>query len=449
LQKYRFYGNIEATKEATMQRNRFLTDMLSTLFDRSRASRKDDDPRDIKKLCYALLSQEGDVSGQKLAEITLARYRAFDDTKKLAFFQFLNEELDIDAKLLAQLASAYDASRSTEDFAKVADASAAKRRKLLRRLNQPMGATADLVAMRVDLLRLLKDSPELSRTDLDFVLLLRSWFNRGFLVLKAIDWDAPARLLDKIVAYEAVHEIDDLDDLRRRLSPPDRRCFALFHPAMPDEPLIFVEVALTRTIPGSVDVLLSEDREAILPEDARTAVFYSISNCQQGLKGISFGNLLIKQVAKELSVAFPQLTQFVTLSPIPRLKAWLATQTEDVTYGAIAQAVLNNTATPEELRAVAARYLTNAKGRGGLPYDPVARFHLGNGAEIHDVHANADSSYNGRAQSSGAMVNYLYDLSRVERNHSNFSNDGVVVASKTVTALTKEPPKAKLREMTT
>ncbi|MGJ8610181.1 MAG: malonyl-CoA decarboxylase domain-containing protein [Octadecabacter sp.] len=430
-----------------MQPNRFLTDMMSNLFDRRRASRKDDDPRDIKELCYALLSREGDISGQKLAEVILTRYRAFDDAEKLAFFEFLNEELDIDATALAKLATEYAETRTTDAFTRMAEASAAKRRRLLRRLNQPTGATADLVSMRVDLLRLLKDNPDLSRTDLDFVLLLRSWFNRGFLVLKAIDWDAPARLLDKIVAYEAVHQIDDLDDLRRRLSPPDRRCFAFFHPAMPDEPLIFVEVALTETIPSSVDTLLAEDHKTIMPEDARTAAFYSISNCQQGLKGISFGNLLIKQVVKELSRDMPQLTHFVTLSPIPRLNAWLATQTDDAANGKIASAVLEGTATPEELRFIAAKYLTSAKGRANLPYDPVARFHLGNGAEVHAVHANADTSKNGHAQSSGAMVNYLYDLARVETNHSDFSLNGVVVASKAVTALSKEPPKVKPREV--
>lgn len=430
-----------------MQRNRFLTDMLSTLFDRSRAARKDDDARDITQLCYALLSPEGDVSGQKLAEVILARYRAFDDSEKLAFFQFLNEELDIDAKSLAELALDYDASRTTEAFEKVALASAAPRRKLLRRLNQPAGATADLVAMRVDLLRLLKEAPDLSRTDLDFVLLLGSWFNRGFLVLKAIDWDSPARLLDKVVAYEAVHQIHDLDDLRRRLSPPDRRCFAFFHPAMPDEPLIFVEVALTKTIPGSIDALLTEDRAPLSTDDARAAVFYSISNCQQGLKGISFGNLLIKQVVQELSLEFPHLTHFVTLSPIPRLNAWLATQTEDEANGTIASAVLDGSASAEELRYIAAHYLTTAKGRGNMPYDPVARFHLGNGAEVHEVHANADNSENGRAQSSGAMVNYLYDLSRVETNHGDFSREGTVVKSKAIAALIKEAPKAKPKEV--
>ena len=426
-----------------MQRNRFLPDILSTLFDRRNAASKDDDPRDTYQLCHALLSEEGTVSGQKLAEIILGRYRGFDDTAKVAFFKFLNDALDIDAEALAELAAEYAKTRSNEAFARVAQASAAKRRQLLRRLNQPTGATAVLVGMRVDLLRLMKQTPELARTDLDFVMLLRSWFNRGFLVLKQIDWDAPARLLDKIVAYEAVHEIHDLDDLRRRLSPPDRRCFAFFHPTMPDEPLIFVEVALTATIPGSVDTLLSEQRDPLLAEDARAAVFYSISNCQQGLKGISFGNLLIKQVAKELAVEFPQLTHFVTLSPIPRLNTWLESEQDDPVHGHIATTVLDGTATPEDTRAMAARYLVGARGDTGTPFDPVARFHLGNGAEIYDVHANADSSANGRTQSSGAMVNYHYDLAQVERNHRDFALTSKITASKTVTALAKVAFKTK------
>ena len=430
-----------------MQRNRFLPDMLSTLFARSRVTGKDNDPRDMAQLCYALLSDEGEVSGQKLAEVILDRYRASGDDKKLAFFQFMNDELDIDARALADLAAEYAETRAANAYARVAEVAAPKRRKLLRRLNQPSGATADLVNMRVDLLRLMKDAPELARSDLDFALLLRSWFNRGFLVLKQIDWDAPASLLDKIVAYEAVHEINDLDDLRRRLSPPDRRCFAFFHPAMPDEPLIFVEVALTKTIPGSIDALLSEDRELLMTKDARVAVFYSISNCQDGLKGISFGNLLIKQVAQELSLEFPHLTDFVTLSPIPRLNTWLVSQTSDPTYGHVAAAVLAGDAPPEDVCAMAARYLVEAKRDDGTPLDPVARFHLGNGAEIHAVHAGADSSENGRYQSGGAMVNYLYDLSLAERHHTDFARNATVATSKSIKALIRAPFKTKPEEL--
>lgn len=420
-----------------MQRNRFLGDILATLLQRTGMAGPSDDTRDIYALCRALLSAEGEVSGQKLATTVLARYRALSDEDKRAFFAFLNEELDLDAKVLATLAAEYDADPSPTAFAKLSAAAEPQRQELLRRLNQPLGATADIVAMRVDLLKALKEAPELARTDHDFVHLLRSWFNRGFLVLKAIDWDTPARILDKVVAYEAVHQISDLDDLRRRLYPPDRRCFAFFHPSMPDEPLIFVEVALTETIPGSVTDLLSEDREPLVAEDAKVAVFYSISNCQKGLTGISFGNLLIKQVVAELSLSFPQIAQFVTLSPIPGLNKWLATQCDDPEVGHIAQAILEQRADSQDLRAMAARYLLNAKRDDGMPLDPVARFHLTNGAMVHDIHADADTSENGIGQSSGAMVNYLYDLGMTEKNHADFEFHSIIATDKPARALSK------------
>lgn len=430
----------------TVQRNRFLTDMLSTLFDRSDRLRGKNDARDIQDLCRALLSTEGVISGQALAATVFERYRSLSDKDKYAFFMFLNDELDIDAQALATLATAYADDHTPDAFVALSKAAEPKRQELLRRLNQPMGATADIVAMRVDLRRILKDSPELARTDHDFSHLLRSWFNRGFLVLKAINWDTPARILDKIVAYEAVHQINDLDDLRRRLYPPDRRCFAFFHPAMPDEPLIFVEVALTEAIPGSVTKLLSEGRTPLEAEDAKVAVFYSISNCQKGLSGISFGNQLIKQVVAELSLAFPQLQDFVTLSPIPGLNHWLATQTDDPTHGHIATAILEHRATPQDIRALAARYLLLAKRDDGMPLDPVARFHLGNGAQIHDLHAGADMSANGLKQSSGAMVNYLYDLAQTQRRHEEFALKSVVAAAKPALALSTATLTAKPKE---
>lgn len=415
-----------------MQRNRFLTDILSTLFDRRNAQLRADDARDIYQLCDALLSQEGDVSGQKLAAGILERYRDLTDDEKAAFFGYLNDDLDIDVAALASLALHYAEAPTTDTFKRLSSAAEPKRQELLRRLNQPPGATAELVSMRKDLLPLTRDNPALERTSLDFVHLLRSWFNRGFLVLKQINWDTPARILDKIVAYEAVHQINDWDDLRRRLYPADRRCFAFFHPSMPDEPLIFVEVALTDAIPGSIDAVLSEERDPLAAEDAKVAVFYSISNCQRGLAGISFGNLLIKQVAAELALEFPQLTHFVTLSPIPGLRKWIKSQPDDDAT----ENILEGSAPPDDLRAIAARYLVLAKRDDGLPVDPVARFHLGNGAEVHDIHAQADSSQNGMAQSGGTMVNYLYDLSRTESNHEQYALEKTVAASRSVRALT-------------
>ncbi|MEO9516806.1 MAG: malonyl-CoA decarboxylase [Paracoccaceae bacterium] len=431
--------------ETPVQRNRFLGDLLSTLFDRSGTLRSSNDKRDIYELCRALLSPEGVVSGQTLAATVLERYRSLPEEEKPAFFSFLNDEFDIDVPELTALAAAYADDPSLPAFKALSKSSEPKRQELLRRLNQPVGATADIVAMRVDLLRNLKTNPEIARSDHDFVHLLKSWFNRGFLVLKAINWDSPARILDKIIAYEAVHQINDWDDLRRRLFPPDRRCFAFFHPSMPDEPLIFVEVALTETIPGSVTDLLSDGRTPLEAEDAKVAVFYSISNCQKGLSGISFGNLLIKQVVAELSLSFPQLEKFVTLSPIPGLNQWLATQTDNPDHGHVASAILEHRAEPQDIRIMAARYLLTAKREDGMPIDPVTRFHLGNGAEVYDIHANADMSKNGLKQSSGAMVNYLYDLSLTDRYHEDFALNSVVSAAKPAQSLLNSalPPKPK------
>ena len=309
-----------------MRRNWVFSDLLPRIFERSANSMKDGDARSMKELCQALLSEEGEVSGYTLAATLLARYRAADQAARLDFFKYINAELDVDAKQVSELALKYAEDPSPEAFRLLCEVSEPRRQELLRRLNQPMGATRDLVEMRVDLLRFKKKNPELSRTDYDFVHLLKSWFNRGFLVLEQITWDTPAGILDKIVAYEAVHQISDLEDLRRRLAPSDRRCFAFFHPSMPEEPLIFVELALLTEIPNSIEGLLSEDRDPIEPETATTAAFYSISNCQKGLAGISFGNLLIKQVVAELSLQLPELKTFVTLSPIPLLSDWLRTQ---------------------------------------------------------------------------------------------------------------------------
>ena len=431
-----------------MQRNRFLSDILSTLFTRNAALAKAEDDRSIIQLCEALLSAEGEVSGHTLASVVLARYRGLSDDAKAEFFSYLNDAMDIDGEVLADLAAEYATTQSAALFRTLSKAAEPRRQELFRRLNQPVGATAELVAMRVDLLRLMRDVPELARTDTDFIHLLRSWFNPGFLVLKKIDWDTPARVLDKIVAYEAVHQINDFDDLRRRLYPSDRKCFAFFHPAMPDEPLIFVEVALTKAVPSSIQALLSEDREPLAAETARVAAFYSISNCQKGLRGISFGNFLIKQVAAELAAEYPQLTDFVTLSPIPGFNAWLGSQLENPTFGNIATEVLNGAGTKEQIRALAAHYLVEAKRSDGKPLDPVARFHLGNGAEIHDLHGAADLSTNGLRQSSGAMVNYRYDLSRTDANHEAFEQHNIVAASRDVQQLSTINPTQKPKELT-
>ncbi|MDD9707661.1 malonyl-CoA decarboxylase [Seohaeicola sp. SP36] len=409
-----------------------LGDLLTTLFERRRAGDVTASGKPLPTLCRALLSGQGEVSGMKRAAEVLMRYRTATPEEKVAFFRFLADEMDLDPAAVSAAAQAYADSPDAKHMAALLEAAEPPRQELLRRLNQAPDGTADLVAMRVDLMAAAKDAPDLARVDLDFRHLFASWFNRGFLVLRRIGWESPANILEKIIAYEAVHEIHSWDDLRRRLEPPDRRCFAFFHPAMPDDPLIFVEVALTRGIPGAIGPLLAEDRRPLGPGEVDTAVFYSISNCQAGLRGISFGNSLIKQVVDVLGREVAGLKTFVTLSPIPGLSRWIETQ-DDAARDMLAADPA--TLDAEALRRLAARYLLEAKAKDGAPLDPVARFHLGNGAEVHEIHAAADLSPKGRQQSCGAMVNYLYDPARVEQNHEAFATHQTIAATRGVKAL--------------
>ncbi len=402
----------------------FFAGLFASVFDRRyrTAISHKAEGQTIEALCQNLLGNHGEVSGSTLARLILDRFAVMDSAEKLSFFQYMTHGLEIDAEAVVDTLKTYREAPSKSSYRAFAAACEPKRQELTRRLNQVEGGTGQLVAMRMDLLELLRDHPLLEPLDVDFQHLFSSWFNRGFLVLRPINWSSPAEILEQIIAYEAVHAIDSWDDLRRRVQPTDRRCFGFFHPAMAGEPLIFVEVALTRGIPNSVQELLADGRAAIDAEDADTAVFYSISNCQAGLAGISFGNSLIKQVVADLSRDLPGLKTFVTLSPIPGLNKWLEGADPDASASAAPQ-------------ALAAHYLLEAKRPNGMPLDPVARFHLGNGAMVHAVHANADLSANGMAQSNGTMVNYLYDLSQISRNHEQFVTEKTVVASADVRAL--------------
>ncbi len=403
-----------------------LAELLSTVFERRQRTGQSapSDGRPLQELADALVGSAGETSGLALAEEILTRFETEDDDGKIAFFRHLATAMNIAPEDVRATLSTYEKDPSKTSYRAFMAAAEPKRQELIRRLNRLPNATGMLVRMRADLLRLGRGEPELEALDMDFRHLFLSWFNRGFLVLRPINWESPAHILEKIIAYEAVHAIDSWDDLRRRLEPSDRRCFAFFHPSMPDEPLIFVEVALTNGVPGSVQMLLSEGRSAIPTSEADTATFYSISNCQAGLASISFGNSLIKQVASDLATEVPSLATFVTLSPIPGLTGWL--QSEGIAW---------EEADAEKLRGYAADYLLNAKRGGGQPLDPVARFHLGNGAIVHRVHADADTSDKGRAQSAGTMVNYLYDLGKIAQNHERFATTQEVVASAEVKSL--------------
>jgi malonyl-CoA decarboxylase len=407
----------------------FFSEILSSLLDRTPglARRVNDDNQPLESLCAELLSSRGDVSGMSLAQLILDRYAGLDKDGKLNFLIHLATDMDVRADKATQALHTYQQAPTAENYEVLTAMVEPSRLQLIRRLNQTHDATAKLVAMRQDLIGFLKTAPELAKLDIDFKHLFGSWFNRGFLVLRPINWSSPAHILEKIITYESVHEIQSWDDLRRRLQPEDRRCFAFFHPAMPDEPLIFVEVALTKGTPNSVQNILREDRVAISADSADTAAFYSISNCQSGLAGISFGNSLIKTVVQHLLRELPQINNFVTLSPIPGMMKWL----NSIGYA-------DKVVDAESQIRLAAHYLLNVKHKNGQPLDPVARFHLNNGALIDAVHANADTSAKGMAQSCGVMVNYLYDLDRISENHEAFANQNTVVSKKTIRTLAAE-----------
>jgi malonyl-CoA decarboxylase len=395
----------------------------------------------------ALLSRRGEASGVMLARLVLEAYADASAEEKHLFLRTLCENFGADEAALTTAIEAFREAPSPRAAARINAASEPRRREVLRRLNLAPEGTPALVRMREDVLARLREEPDLKPLDDDFAQVFTSWFNRGFLTLRPIDWHTPAAVLEKIIRYEAVHVIEGWDDLRNRLAPPDRRCFAFFHPGLPDEPLIFVEVALTRSIPDAIGPLLALDRDPIAAEEATTAVFYSISNTQKGLAGVSFGNFLIKQVVEDLRHALPNLTTFVTLSPVPGFAKWLAKERADAAsphLGANERAALDglddpdwhrDPATCEAIRpallAAAARYFLVARVDGRLP-DPVGRFHLGNGARLERLDFLGDRSPQGLAQSHGLMVNYLYVLEDIERNHEEFVERSVVTASSEV-----------------
>lgn len=408
-------------------------DFLSGLVKRQRGFFSKSESESIDDLLEKLMGSVGEVSGIVTARQVLDRYATLNSDEQLAFFHHLEQNFNADENQIKSAYANYVSTPSSSTLSDLSQVAEPLRQELLRRLNQTPGATHDLVAMRSNLLGFLKQHPVLSAVDEDFQRLFTSWFGRGFLQLQTINWSTSAAILERIIRYEAVHAIKDWDDLRNRIDPPNRRCFAFFHPALIDEPLIFVEVALTHGIPNKIDAIL-DGTETELHVNHDTAVFYSISNCQPGLNNISFGNLLIKQVVQELQAEFPSIKTFVTLSPVPGFNRWL--QSEDLENTAELDALKKEIAGlsfadaadethQENIRKLAFNYLVLSKSRD-KPRDPVARFHLGNGATLHEVIAGADFSDNGMKLSLGTMVNYLYDLSSIESNHEQFALEGTV-----------------------
>ena len=385
----------------------------------------------INKAVDSVMSTSGEVSSLVFAEHLLNLIEDLDDNGLKKFLKDLLKNYDIDTKVLLKDVKNYSSNKNTENFEKIRISSEPGWIELFRRLNSSSNGTYRLVKLR-ERIRSLNDE-DLKTFDLRLLKLFKYWFNPSFLVLEKIDWETPANILEKIIEYEAVHEINSWDDLRARLAPVDRQCFAFFHPLIPNDPLIFVEVALTTGIPKSIQKIINLDRQEIEIEDANTAIFYSISNCHNGLLGISFGNFLIKQVASNLKRELPDLNQFTTFSPLPGFMKWMEE------YSPISfERCTDRNCSEDELTKNAIKYLTKSERDDGMPNDQVSRFHIGNGASLERINLNADTSEKGMTQSYGVMANYLYDLDVVEENHEIFFKNKVVPVSSEIESLKKK-----------
>lgn len=402
-------------------------------------------------LAHALLSERGEVSGARLAADLRAAYDGLDQSSREQFLNSLVHEFAPDAQELDAAIADHRANPSPATLVRLQRATEPPRQELFRRFNMAPSGTASLVAMRREVLRLLDDHAEWCVLDEDLLHLLRSWFNPGFLELRRIDWRTPAVTLERLIQYEAVHAIQGWRDLRRRLES-DRRCYGFFHRALPDEPIIFIEVALTREMPAQVEALLDPSAPVEPSERATHAIFYSITSCQEGLRGLSFGNFLIKQVVEDLGREFPRIRTFATLSPIPGFLRWLAGGTEQspkqrrpalvdaftaalATDVAAASALLTEQLRPQ-LMALCAHYLVHEK-KAQQALDPVARFHLANGARLERLNWKGDLSETGLLQSLGMTANYLYRIADVERNHEAYATQSRVITSASVARLAK------------
>ena len=389
--------------------------------------------KDINEATNSVMYSSGQVSSIAFGEHLLNLIEETDDEGLVVYLEYLLKEYDVDSELIIKAAQNYSKNKNQKNLQEISNTAEPKWIELFRRLNATPNGTHRLIKLRERVRNLIKQNKDQLRPlDASLLKLFKYWFNPSFLVLEKIDWSTPANILEKIIEYEAVHEINSWKDLRSRLAPNDRQCFAFFHPLVPEDPLIFVEVAFTKEIPESIENIINIDREELNLEEINTAVFYSISNCQDGLSGISFGNFLIKKVAHKLKQEIQGLNKFVTLSPIPGLMKWMEKNSP------LAYEKFLNQAQDEVLLKNSLTYLTESNREDGLPNDPVARFHLGNGAILHKINLHADLSAKGIKQSHGTMVNYLYDLDIVEKNHEQFYKDKVVIISNEIKALKKK-----------
>ncbi|MBX9925429.1 MAG: malonyl-CoA decarboxylase family protein, partial [Hyphomicrobiaceae bacterium] len=509
-----FLGALALTRQSPQRLFDYLRGAVAGATSRELVSKDAPFAERAEGLADALLSERGEVLGTVIANDLVRLVRHASGAERFELFALLARKFDPDPARIRAATDVWRVKPSAENLAMLAAAVESPRQELFRRMNMAPDGTATLVKLREYLGPQLAANPDFLKIDRDLKHLLASWFNRGFLELQRISWNTPAAILEKLIAYEAVHAIDGWDDLRRRLAS-DRRCFGFFHPSLPDEPLIFVEVALVNEISGKIGPIIRAPVPPAGTSEPDTAIFYSISNCQPGLRGISFGNFLIKQVAADLAKELPGIRVFSTLSPMPGFRKWVenpdtnlaaqlpkglverivreplaatgrpvspaspAVQDKRVSGNDLAvrepakdvpkpaatdPAVLReairriilasdapsgdatgvgsasidqaNALRREVLLRLGARYLAGHAQTRGIS-DPVARFHLGNGARIERINYGGDASEKGMRESYGLMVNYLYDLKSVEKNHEAFANGRPPSMSDDVAALAR------------
>ena len=435
-----------------MSKSSFLNDILNNLLSRKNIFGKfyrGNDANDnfsVENLIDNILNAKDEASANIFSEQLFEKIEKFSEEELLDFFNFISQNLDIDGEKLLVKVRKFNENNTPDNLKSVIEFSEPKRIKIFSRLNSIDKGTNRLVKLREKLLILLKDQPNLRRVDNDFLKLFESWFNKGFLVLRKINWSTPASILEKVIEYEAVHEINSWNDLRDRLEPEDRLCFSFFHPSMQDEPLIFVVVALMDKKPESIDEVLSQDRDRLLKGGETTAVFYSISNCQSGLKGISFGNFLIKQVANAIRTEYPNIKEFVTLSPVPGFMEWLKLNNNNF-FEKLSDVSLisKQDKFKDEIFENALEYFFNSTRDDSLPNDSVSRFHLGNGAILDRINFLGDTSEKALKSAAGLMVNYKYDLDKIEENHEEFFKNKNIVCSNEINSLRKSYQNKKLK----
>lgn len=384
----------------------------------------------ITGLLNKVINCKGEASALAYSETLMIKIENLNDKELLDFFLILSKDYDFDNQELLKSVSNYANNNSNQNYTSMTSKFNSKRMEIFKNLNSIERGTIRLVNIRERLLNLIKENIELKKVDIDLSNLFKNWFNRGFLVTHPITWDTSAKILEKIIKYEAVHEISSWLDLRNRLKPEDRRCYSFFHPTMEDEPLIFVEVALTSEVPSKIDDILDLNRAKTNPKKFKTAVFYSISNCQKGLKGISFGNFLLKQVVMDLKKEFPSLETFVTLSPVPGFNKWLKQNNPNLHDKIIDKDSILSF--EKEILNSSIEYFFEAKHKDGLPLDPVQRFHLSNGASLDKIHFMGNPSNKGIANSLGLMVNYKYQMDNLEKNHEQYFSRETISSSKSL-----------------